>query len=619
MEFSPPCMRILGSLRFPKNSPQIAKRRLKHIETGTKDRPQMQATIYTQSHTKADINQPYSKRLEDLPGFLGLEQFRNRIAITDQGGDYLYEDLYLRSWDLAKGLIGLLGNDWTNKKICVLCDTGLSHVITTWACWMTGNIVVPLPGNVTKDKLAFLIRDSGAPIVITTRSQADLVNPITREMDLKLIALDESWWKGPETRTNDDAPLPSHFVETSQLKDMNALLLYTAGRTGQPRGIYLTHSALASQISRVSDSWDLCAEDTLLHCLPFNQMYGMNSIYAPLSLGARVLSQQSFEAGKVWSHLLGVNKSNPVTVFPATPSIYNQLLSKAADIFKEKKTKDYVKATCSKKIRLMTSSATSLPEHINSQWSTLTGHKILNNYVTTEGGTVFSNRIGGSLKIPGPGCSACGAPVDGIKTRLVRFRDHTKTTFDIVLEDGPNGVAVLNEDLVGEGDGSILGELLISGDKLATRFWKDGKENDLLNYKGWIPTGDIVLYKAGCYNVKGKLNIKTIERGGELFTAADIEKKLLSNPDIDEVTVLGLGDTDAEQKVAAILVVNRNRKIGMEKILQWCNLNMNQNMIPSVWKIVEDVPRDNSGHINKFFIFKQFPDVPVLCFHDSKL
>jgi len=525
----------------------------------------------------------------------------------------MYEDLYMRSWELAKALIGLLGNEWTGQKICVHCDTSLSSIITTWGAWMLGNTVVPLPVNLSPERLEFLVRDSGASLVITNKSQADKVNRITRSADLRLVVLDESWWNSPDTV--EDTPLPEHFLDHAVLKDKNALLLYTAGRTGQPKGILIDHTTLLNQVNRLIELWDLSYEDTVLHTLPCSQMYGLNSLHASLSVGATVIAANSLESQKVWSHLLGVNKSAAVTVFPATPTIYKNLLATGDTLFKDKKSKEYVRMTCAKKIRLMTSSASSLPDSLNNQWSNLTGHKILNNYLCTEAGIVLSNRVGGPTNIPGPGCFACGAPVLGLYTKLVLFRDHTKTKFDVLLEDGPNGVKVEDAD----SDQPIIGELLIKGLTAAKKVWKEGAEVEMPNYDGWVNTGDIIKYKAGCYNVIGKLNIKTIEVEGVLVNAAELEKKVLSNPDIDDVTVVGLGDTDNVQRVAAVVVLNKNKKITLESVLNWCSTNMEEHTTPSVWKIVGDIPRDNQGHVDKFRLFELFPDIPVLCFNDSKL
>ncbi|XP_023337085.1 uncharacterized protein LOC111708065 [Eurytemora carolleeae] len=126
----------------------------------------------------------------------------------------------------------------------------------------------------------------------------------------------------------------------------------------------------------------------------------MNSLYAPLSCGAKIVTLDSFDPGRVWSHLLGINSCRPVSLFPGTPSMYLELLKKGDEIWRDKKTKEYVKTTCVKKVRLTASSSSSLSEEFNSQWKSLTGHNILHNYISPEAGTVLSNRIGGSVNIP---------------------------------------------------------------------------------------------------------------------------------------------------------------------------------------------------------------------------
>jgi len=66
------------------------------------------------------------------------------------------------------------------------------------------------------------------------------------------------------------------------------------------------------------------------------------------------------------------------------------------------------------------------------------------------------------------------------------------------------------------------------------------------------------------------------------------------------------------------VVVNKNKKVTLENILAWCNDNIGPNCVPSVLKIVDKIPRDNSGHIDKMAVFSMFPDVNVVCFHDTK-
>jgi acyl-CoA synthetase (AMP-forming)/AMP-acid ligase II len=563
--------------------------------------------------------------LDGVPGFVGLEQYRDRVSIVEQGGEYLYEDIYMRSWDLAKGLMGLLGENWTNQKICVLCDTGLSHVITTWSCWMLGNVVVPLPIHASQQKLEHIIRDSGATIVITTKTQVDSVNSITKAAEIKLIALDESWWKNPESMTDKETPLPPHFVENSFYKEGNALIMYTVGRTNSSRGIILSHSVLSNQINSVIDSWDISQDDTLLHSLNLHQVFPLVScLYAPLTQRAKVLALNSFNEGKVWSHLLGVNKSHPVTMFPATPIMYQKLLEQSQAIFKDKKSRDYVKASCSKKIRLMACNTTKLPEHITTQWAALTGHKIIPSFVCTEAnfvmtGAVLGPNIPGSRTIP-----ECTGPVPGVQIKIVRFRDHLKRAHDVLVEDHGGDItrctAAISIGIDDEGGGApVIGELLIRGENVATSYLAGLEDTAIQSFDGWIPTGDIVAYQDGKYWVKGKLGIKGVEvEGGEVLNASDLERKLLSCSDIDDTTVVGLGDTDAEQHIGAVVVINKNKKVTLDNILAWCNDNIGTNSVPSVLKIVEKIPRDNTGHIEKMAVFNMFPDVNVVCFHDTK-
>merc|ERR1712121_167903 len=87
---------------------------------------------------KKDLNLDKYRRQPHLPVYTQIESHRDKIAISDVNGDYLYEDVYMRSWDLAKSLLGLLGDTSSYEhRICFLCPSGLTHVICSWACWMS--------------------------------------------------------------------------------------------------------------------------------------------------------------------------------------------------------------------------------------------------------------------------------------------------------------------------------------------------------------------------------------------------------------------------------------------------------------------------------------------------
>jgi len=599
---------------------------------------------------KKELQMDKLLRQPHLPVYTQIENHRNKIAISDVNGDYLYEDVYMRSWDLAKGIIGLLGDNNQGKRICFLCPSGLTHVITSWACWMSGNVAVPLCPSSDKARLEHLVMDSSCSVVVTTKDQVERVHPITKAHGQKLIVLDETWWIEPKVETDQVSPLPHPFVDPEVYKNSNALILYTAGMTGKPKGVVLSHSILGNQIERVVDAWDWSSSDSVLHTLSLGNVYGLiNSLQAPLSTGARITLMPAFDPVKVWSHLLGVGVTSGKTLakintFPGVPIMYNQLLLKADELFKDKKTREYVKTTCAKRIRLMMSSTATLSPQIVNQWKNVTGHRVLENFISTEAGTALCNRVAGSgvkpdnkqcgkgslvqrstqpsptilqvVKDKGPGCQDCGAPTSKTQTQIVRFRDHTKSAYDILATGDETGTKLEGENVEEE---NVIGELRLRGDSVAKNYWIDGNEEQIKVDDGWFDTGDIVQYRKGCYKVWGRLNMTNINHKGKLVNAAKIEKKVLSHKDIDDCYVVGIGDIQSEQKIAAIIVLNQNRKINIENILEWCNENMEEGEVPTLFKLVTEIERDNSGHVDKLKIKKLFNDEPILCFYDSKL
>jgi len=570
----------------------------------------------TVSPDQLPLRQPH------LPVYTNIELYRQRIALSDVNGDYLYEDVYMRSWDLAKGIIGLLGDTTQTKRICFLCPSGLTHVISTWACWLAGHVAVPLCPGSDQARLEHLVMEARCEMVITTKDLVSRVHSLTKKNGQKLIVLDETWWKEPKEEIDSSSPLPESFVDPEVMKDSNALILYTQGRTGRPKGVIYSHACLGNQIERVVSTWDWSSADSVLHVLKLDNVYGLiNTLQAPLSTGARVTLMPKFDPVKAWSYLLGVGLNSgkdlpKINTFPGTPFVYDSLLQSYAGIFKDKKTKDYVKQNCSKRQRLMMSSTNTLPASLVQQWKNITGHRIMENFISTEAGTVLCSRVAGPGNRQGPGCSDCGAPVSRIQTQIVRFRDHTKTVHDVLAQGQDSVTTLTNPEQEEE---AVVGELRIRGDGLATSYWRDGREEPICSEDLWFNTDDLVQYSKGCYKIWGRLNMKNINHKGTQVDAVKVEKKVLSNKDVEDCHVLGLGDIQAEQKLTAVIVLTKSKKINIENILDWCNQNMDDAEIPTTFKIVDNIERDNFGHVDKMKLRMLFPDEAVLCFHDSKL
>jgi len=162
------------------------------------------------------------------PLYTRAEKHRGRVAVCDQDGSFVYEDLYRRSHDLAAGIVDVLKAKQRRERcrVAFLCPNGASYVITQWAVWMAGHVAVPLDKGQREATLEHCVHDADADLVIAAASQVDKLRDLCKRTDHPLISLDHTWTAKPK-RADDfnlTAPLPAPLAESSA--DSDALILY---------------------------------------------------------------------------------------------------------------------------------------------------------------------------------------------------------------------------------------------------------------------------------------------------------------------------------------------------------------------------------------------------------
>ncbi|KAM6981093.1 malonate--CoA ligase ACSF3, mitochondrial [Aplochiton taeniatus] len=338
--------------------------------------------------------------------------------------------------------------------------------------------------------------------------------------------------------------------------------------------------------------WAWSKDDVILHTLPLHHVHGIvNKLLCPLWVGATCIMLPDFQPQKVWDYLLS-SKAPMVNVFMAVPTIYSKLIQHYEQHFTQPHVRDFVRAACRERVRLMVSGSAALPQPTLQRWEEITGHTLLERYGMTEIGMALSNTLKGP-RIPG----AVGIPLPGVEVRIV-MTNSTNTT----IAEGNSKETLVRPGLEGK-----EGELMVRGASVFKGYWNKPKETkEAFTTDGWFQTGDTAVYKDGVYWIMGRTSVDIIKSGGYKISALEVERHLLANPDIADVAVIGARDATWGQKVTAVVQLKKGRSLTLNELKAWAREHMAPYTIPTGLLVVEEIPRNQMGKVNKKDLLKQF-------------
>lgn len=438
---------------------------------------------------------------------------------------------------------------------------------------------------------------------------------------------DEVLKEGLETKPINYKPdkiLVGNTIETVTLEnptsDKGGLMLYTSGTTSRPKGVLLPQTVLTAQSSSLLKAWDYSSTDHLLHVLPLHHIHGtVNALLTPLFAGATIEFIFPFNAQEVWERLAApflpaADKSKrKITFLTVVPTIYNRLLqshkSLSAELQEATRT-----AISPGNLRLNISGSAALPTPTKAAWTELSkGNVLLERYGMTEVGMAlscgleFADRVDGSV----------GWPLPSVEARLV----DTET----------NEVIGVGEELDRDGK-ERHGEIQLRGPTIFHEYWMNPGATASEFVEGedgegkWFKTGDVAVRRevegAGkssqewargpMYFIQGRKSADIIKTGGEKVSALEVEREMLSLSQVAECAVVGLPSDAWGQKVAAVVVLSEEGKTGGRGGKAWGPMDMRRALkeqianykIPQEMKVVESIPRNAMGKINKKLLVK---------------
>ena len=485
-----------------------------------------------------------------------------RVAVVAGGRTYSYGDLDRASRRAAGALLD--GSvDLDQARVAFFVQPGFEYVAVQRGIWRAGGVAVPLAVSHPPPELEYVIRDSGAAIVVADSSSADVLAPIAAAAGTRFIA-SETVLAGAE------APVLPHLGAPRR-----AMIIYTSGTTARPKGVVTTHANIGAQIASLVEAWEWTPADRLLLALPLHHVHGIiNGLGSALAVFAACEILEAFDAATIWRRLA----SGDVTVFTAVPTMYHRLIA-AWDA-----APDDVKLSWSqgaRRVRLMMSGSAALPVQTLERWRDITGHTLLERYGMTEIGMALSNPLRGERR---PG--VVGQPLPGVDVRLVDESGHDVT----------EGAA---------------GEIEVRGPGVFGEYWQRPDETRAAFRDGWFRTGDMAVIEGGAYRLLGRTAVDIIKTGGFKVSALEIEEVLRRHPAIAECAVVGLADPEWGERVAAAVELDASGELSLADLQQWAKEHLAPYKVPRALHVVNALPRNAMGKVVK-------PDVARL-FKTSQL
>ena len=484
-------------------------------------------------------------------------------AIIDRngGGEWSYSDLLMKS----KALSNKISNE--NGRVLIMTEASSNYVTSSFAAWMANKCTVPLCNSHTVNEMIFYAEDSASCMLL--HDEANIEKAITLQghfPHLKLLNVDHV--SIPEMSNTSVPKLPPQSDP--------AVIIYTSGTTGKPKGVVHTHSSIQNQIEILIKSWKWTKDDKIISCLPLHHVHGMvNVVFCALYAGAKI-QFSSAANDELLPLLAGGCDAN---VFMAVPSIYAKLLSHI-----ENNNSIKVSVENFNNYRLMVSGSMSLPPPIHHSWKMLTGKVLLERYGMTETGMVLSQSLPKEDTDVVITSGNVGSPLP---------------TVDVKIEIHPHD----------EVSGFIqVGELLVKSPSVFKKYWKrDEATREAFNPEGYFKTGDYVgVTKEGVWSILGRMSVDILKSSGYKLSALEIESVLLSSPLVLEVAVVGIPDLTYGQVVGAVVSLKNGSTL--EDLKLYCSENLAKYKTPRKFHVVESIPRNAMGKINKKELVKVFTD-----------
>ncbi|PEJ57634.1 MULTISPECIES: long-chain-fatty-acid--CoA ligase [unclassified Bacillus (in: firmicutes)] len=473
------------------------------------------------------------------------EKFPNRLSLTFANESMTYRELDSTVDLVASNLIhyGIKKGD----KVALLLGNCTEFVIAYYGILRAGGVVVPINPIYTGDEISYILSNSQSKAVIANTSLEFVLANLKEQLnDLEMTFYIESTWELlVQAADRYDYPLIN--------EDDLAMILYTSGTTGKPKGAMLSQRNMASTAASFTKLIEFKETDRILAVLPMFHVFCMTvCINAPIMCGANIVISQKFSPTDVIQTIL----NEKITLFAGVPTMYSYLMQ----------VKDF-SADHFSSVRVCLSGGASIPVELLLRFEGKFNTTVLEGFGCSETSAITAiNPLKGNKKT-----GSVGVDIPYVVNMIV----------------DPNGVEVPRGE---------VGELIVKGPNIMIGYFgmPDATASSLKN--GWFYTGDLAKRdKEGyIYIVDRKKDMVLV--GGYNVYPREVEEVLYQHPAIVEAAIIGIPDHHYGESVKAFVVCS-NESVTTDELFYFCKIKLAKYKVPKEIEIISEMPKNSTGKI----------------------
>jgi long-chain acyl-CoA synthetase len=476
------------------------------------------------------------------------EKFGDRTALKLDDAEVNYAMLEAGSQRIA-GLLHEKGFE-VGDRVGIMLPNVPYFAVIYYGILRAGGVVVPMNPLLKGREVAFYLRDPGAKILFAWHGFEEPATTGAKEEGAELILVEP----GEFEKIVGAAEPRDEVVDRSE--DDTAVILYTSGTTGTPKGAELTHKNLSENVRVARGLFSTTEDDRMLGALPLFHSFGQTcALNCTIASGGLLTLIPRFDPAKA----LEIIQRDKVTVFEGVPTMFSAML--------HVENKDDYDVSC---LRVSCSGGSAMPVEVLKGFEEAFGTKVLEGYGLSETSPVASFNHPDRDRKPG----SIGTPIDGVEMKVVG-------------EDGKE---------VPQGD---VGEIAIKGHNVMKGYWNRDDATKEAIRDGWFYTGDMAKVDEDGYFFIVDRKKDMIIRGGYNVYPREIEEVLYEHPAVREAAVVGVPHDELGEEVGAAVALKDGEEVTAEELRDFVKENVAAYKYPRHIWFVDELPKGPTGKILK--------------------